>query len=145
MKFRPIKLEDQAKYLQMMKRFYSGPAALHEIPEDNMKKTLQETIASSPYVKCYIFEENEVICGYGLLTMTYSNEAGGLVVWLDEIYIEDEYRGRGIGSQFIQFVFEHHPAKRYRLEVSKENARAAKLYEKLGFQPLEYEQMVIDR
>ena len=70
---------------------------------------------------------------------------GGRVVLLEEIYIKDEFRGKGIGSRFIQFVINQHPAERYRLEVSEENRRAEQLYERLGFQCLPYLQMVLEK
>ena len=40
------------------------------------------------------------------LALTYSNEAGGMVVWLDEIYVKPEFRSQGIGSELIDFVIE---------------------------------------
>ena len=35
--------------------------------------------------------------------------------------------------------------RRFRLEVTKKNQRAARLYERLGFQFLDYDQMTLDR
>lgn len=43
----------------------------------------------SPYVAAYIAEHQGAPAGYGLVSLTYSNEAGGLVVWLEELYIRD--------------------------------------------------------
>jgi ribosomal protein S18 acetylase RimI-like enzyme len=45
----------------------------------------------------------------------------------------------------MQFMEQEYPsAKRFRLEVSKENTRAIELYRKLGYEVLEYVQMVKD-
>ena len=56
------------------------------------------------------------------------------------------YRGKGIASALFEYVKANYSAKvkRFRLEVTKSNARAVRLYTKLGFQELQYLQMHID-
>jgi ribosomal protein S18 acetylase RimI-like enzyme len=45
----------------------------------------------------------------------------------------------------MQFIEREYPsAKRFRLEVSKDNTRAVGLYRSLGYEVLEYVQMVKD-
>ena len=79
------------------------------------------------------------------LALTWSNEAGGLCVWLEEIMVDDERRGKGIGSRLIAAVHEkYNTAARYRLEVTESNVRASALYHMLGFEDLEYRQMILD-
>ena len=41
---------------------------------------------------------------YCLLALTWSNEAGGLCVWLDELMVDASQRSRGIGRQLIAAV-----------------------------------------
>ena len=44
-----------------------------------------------------------------------------------------------------QWMREQYPdARRLRLEVNRENVGAARLYEKTGYQKLDYDQMVLD-
>ena len=94
----------------------------------------------TPYVSAYLISYNETVVGYGLLSFTYSNEAGGMVVWLEEIYIRDAYRGRGLGNEYLRFVSDKYreTAAWLRLEISPENNRAKKLYEKFGYHPMPY-------
>ena len=100
----------------------------------------------TPYADCLIAEdENGQPCAYCLLALTWSNEAGGLCVWLEEIMVDDERRGKGIGSRLIAAVHEkYNTAARYRLEVTESNVRASALYHMLGFENLEYRQMILD-
>ena len=58
--------------------------------------------------------------------------------WLQEIQIELEYQGRGLGTQLIQqFIEDARSRKRgLRLQVLKLNHRAKSLYERLGFQEI---------
>lgn len=55
---------------------------------------------------------------------------------LDEIYIEEQYRNQGIGTDIIKNVLKDHDY--VKLCVYKKNRRAYALYESLGFQ-IEYE------
>jgi ribosomal protein S18 acetylase RimI-like enzyme len=65
---------------------------------------------------------------------------------IEEIYLKESCRGKGFGRQFFRWLFQEYPqVKRFRLEVTKANAGAAKLYASLGFVPLEYNQMILDR
>ncbi|HBR02944.1 MAG TPA: GNAT family N-acetyltransferase, partial [Ruminiclostridium sp.] len=96
-----------------------------------------------PYAEGYIFEYGGQIAGYALLSQTYSNEAGGLVLWIEEVYILPEYRRKGLGHEFFVFVEQRYKGMvaRIRLEADKTNERAIELYRKLGFANLNYLQM----
>ena len=128
----------------MAKDFYSSPAVLENIPEENIRNSFDLFLSGTPYGDAFIFENNGIILGYGVLAYTHSQEAGGKVVWIEEIYVKKEYRGRGIGSQFLEFVKSNIPARRYRLETEPENERAAALYRRHGFEHFEYVNYKLD-
>ena len=69
-----------------------------------------------------------------------------MVVLIEELYIRPEYHGKGIGNFVLDWLFQEYQdkVKRFRLEVTRENDGATRLYRKKGFQPLEYDQMVYD-
>ena len=89
-----------------------------------------------------IIEYDGKIAGYGNISFTYSIEGGGNVVFLEELYIKPEYRNKGIGTEYFNFIHTNFPAKRYRLEVTDCNIKAKQLYEKLGYTYLNYKQMI---
>lgn len=146
MNIRPIRADDRAYFIDMVHAFYRSPAVCHEIPAQNAARTFELLMHGSPYADCLIAEDDAgARCGYCLLALTWSNEAGGLCVWLEEILVEERMRGQGVGSRFIAAVHEkYNTAARYRLEVTDDNPRAAALYHIRGFEDLPYRQMILD-
>ena len=69
---------------------------------------------------------NNIVVGSFLIT---KNENGLL---LDEIFIEEQYRNKGIGTSIIKSVISNANNNVY-LWVYKDNIKAIKLYNKLGF------------
>ncbi|MBE6603276.1 MAG: GNAT family N-acetyltransferase [Ruminococcaceae bacterium] len=144
MVFRKLGEGDVAAYLEMATDFYNSPAVLHSIPQNYIENTVKAVLSGTPFADIYVFEENGAAIGYGLLAYTYSQEAGGTVCWLEEIYVRPEARGAGVGAAFIEFVKETVFAARYRLEVEPDNTRVKALYRRHGFSPLAYESYVLE-
>ena len=144
---RKINSKDKSEFLSMCKAFYSTEGVLHTIPEKYMENTFAEAAKeTSPYCHCYIIEENEKTAGYILLALTFSNEVGGLAVWLDELYIKPEFQNKGLGKKSLSFIKEEYShAKRIRLEITESNKIAENLYKKENFKPLSYLQMIFDK
>ena len=142
--FRKMAAKDAAAYTEMATDFYSSPAVLHSIPQSYIENTVKAVLGGTPFADIYIFEEGDVAVGYGLLAFTHSQEAGGLVCWLEEIYVSPALRGKGVGGAFLDFIKKEVPAARYRLEVEPDNARVKALYERNGFLPLGYESYVLE-
>jgi ribosomal protein S18 acetylase RimI-like enzyme len=56
--------------------------------------------------------------------------------WLEDIYVEEHARGRGLGRELVEAAFERARERgcaRMELDVNEANAGAVKLYESLGF------------
>ena len=146
MRIRSIEKADREFFIDRCPAFYRTSACDHEIPQQNAERTFELLMHGTPYADCLIAEDDDgTPCAYCLLALTWSNEAGGLCVWLEEIMVDDEKRGKGVGSRMIAAVHEkYNAAARYRLEVTDDNPRAAALYRLLGFEELPYRQMIID-
>ena len=142
---REIRKDDRALYCDLVDKFYHSDAVNAPVPAENYQTTFDEMMRSDTYLKGYIFEIEGIPCGFALLSKTFSQEAGGLSVTIEEIYIEPAYRGRGLGTSFFEFLKREIPAMRYRLEVEDDNEGAKRLYERMGFELLPYLQMVIDK
>ncbi len=139
--------EDRDTYIALADEFYSSAAVLHKIPEENFGRTFETVVASSPYARLFLLMNGSVAVGYLLTAETYSQEAGGKVIWIEEIYVSPKFRGNGIGKTAIEelkILAQKEGVKRIRLEYEPSNADAVRLYEKLGFADFGYKQMVIE-
>lgn len=140
---RELKMEDRELYLKMAHDFYRSPAVLHSIPDSYIERTFDECM-NAGYAKIFILEWEDKPAGYGLVIKSFSQEAGGYIYWLEELYILEEYRSKGLGSEFFAYLEEHKEegVARFRLEVEEDNTRARALYERLGYEPFHYKQMI---
>ena len=142
MRIRPIEQADRDYFIRSVNEFYHSPAVCHEISPRNAERTFELLM----HADCLIAEdEGGAPCAYLLIALTWSNEAGGLCVWMEELMVNESMRGKGIGSKMIAAVHEkYNNAARFRLEVTAGNPRAAALYRILGFEDLPYRQMIMD-
>lgn len=138
---------DRERFVSLGHEFYHLDAVLHPIPDQHIRDTFDQVIAGNPMVDAFMLEHEGETAGYGILALSWSNEAGGMVVWLEELYILPAFQGMGLGQEYIAFVEEEYKDKaaRFRLEVERSNVRAADLYRRLGYQELDYDQMVKDQ
>ena len=143
MQVRRIKSTDKDEYIKLVAEFYHSDAVLAPVDSSHFDKTFAELMRSDERIVCYIAESDGEIAGYALIARFFSQEAGGEVAWLDEIYIRDGFRGKGAGTAIINKVFEEfEDAAAFRLEIEPENEGAERLYKRLGFQKLDYEQRI---
>lgn len=137
---------DKELYITMAEEFYNSDAVLHPIPRDYFEKTANEALRSDEYAEIYLLEYEGETAGYGLTARTFSQEAGGQVLWIEELYIRKEFRSKGLGREFFSSLEDKNRGEivRLRLEVEADNTRAISLYERLGYEVLDYVQMVKD-
>lgn len=104
--------------------------------EDKVHKALIELINSNNIGRVWLIYLNNKAIGYIVLCFSYSLVSFGQDGMIDEFYIDDEYRKKGIGTQILNIVMKN--SKRLGLnclylEISKNNISAQTLYEKLNF------------
>lgn len=141
---RKMKQEDIGLYLEMAEEFYHSDAVLHPVPEEYIRKTAEEAVRSDDYVSIYMIGADGKNAGYAVTAKTFSQEAGGFVIWIEELYIRREFRSGGLGKEFFRYIEENkgNEVTRLRLEVEESNQRAMSLYKRLGYRELEYIQMI---
>ena len=92
-------------------------------------------LSNNPNIgRIVVFERAKTIIGYAILIPYWSNEYGGIILHVDELYVKPEHRGRGVATSFMkQILSSKHGIVAHRLEVTPANTRARNYYRKLGF------------
>lgn len=96
---REITRNDRDSFLRLSDEFYKSEAVLHDIPAAYHEAAFDELMRSKEYASAYMIEWEGEIVGYLLTAKTYSREAGGLVLWLEEMYMRPAYRSKGLGKR----------------------------------------------
>lgn len=138
---RPMTAEDKESVLEMMRVFYASPAVFSNGSEEIFAADIETCVSGSPYLEGYILEDAGKTQGYAMVAKSFSTEFGRKCIWIEDIYIKEEFRGLGIGKLFFDFITEKYTGCLFRLEVEEENAPALALYKKCGFTVLPYTQM----
>ena len=138
---RIMQKKDREAVLDMMRVFYASPAVLSNGSEEIFCADIDNCIGDSPYLEGYVFEDEDGLLGYGMIAKSFSTEFGKPCIWIEDLYIKEDHRKRGIGSAFFSHIQKKYPNHIYRLEVEKENERAISVYEKNGFEVLPYMEM----
>ena len=125
-------LTHQQAVLAMMRALYSedciagGPVGLEQ--------TLQHFLDHPDAGRIVLIEFQMHLCGYAILVPFWSNEFGGNMVFVDELYIQPACRSRGLGRGLFKMIEQERPfaAVGVFLEVSRTNHPARRLYESAG-------------
>ncbi len=74
--------------------------------------------------------------GYLALVFSFGLEWGGKNAFVDELFVVDAHRGKGIGTQALEHAIKRcaqRGIRALRLEVMRKNENALKLYKRLNF------------
>lgn len=135
--------EDREDYIRFSTEFYNSSAVDKPVPREHFEQGFDEMMRSDVYVQGYMLVCDGNNVGYCVTMKTYSVEAGGITIWIDELFVLEEYRSKGLGRELFKYIEENGDKKlrRIRLEVELENGRAVSLYKKMGFEPAPYDGM----
>lgn len=138
---RKMTADDRLSVIEMMRPFYASEYVSTNGSEEIFNTDIDACVSDSPYAEGYVFESNKAIQGYAMIAKSFSTEFGKPCIWIEDIYIKEEFRGEGIGSKFFEYIESEYPDTLLRLEVENENKRALHVYERAGFDFLPYLEM----
>lgn len=145
--FRPITADDREVVLPMVWDFYHTDAVLHPVDRTVLERTFRAAAdPEEPLLWGFLILVDGQTAGFLYLTHCFAAEVGGRCVFLEEIFLKPEFRGRRLGREVMDWLHSQYPdTRRFRLEVNDTNSAAVRLYKAMGYQYLHYDQMVIDR
>jgi GNAT superfamily N-acetyltransferase len=131
----PLTATGIPRVLAMMSQLYANDAIAWD--EHRSRKAIHDLLAAPDSGGIWLIQVDGITAGYLVLTIGFSLEFHGRYALLDEFFIEEQWRSRGLGSQALEFADEQCRArglKALRLEVGRENLRALELYRRRGFE-----------
>ena len=125
---------DADALVEMMRDFNAHEAIAFD--EREVRGVLARLFADDSLgLACLILHGGEV-AGYVVIAFGFSVEFRGRDAFIDELFVKDEYRGRGLGTAAVAFaegVCRERGVRALHLEVERKNARAQSVYRRAGF------------
>jgi GNAT superfamily N-acetyltransferase len=136
--WRPARAEEDDGVVEMSLALYGDAAAAMGITPSRVHATLETFRAEPVRGRTLVLDSRGTLAGFCLLASFWSNELGGEVCVIDELYLKEQWRGFGHATALVEALKTDRtlwPTKpvAFELEVSPRNPEARRLYERLGF------------
>jgi GNAT superfamily N-acetyltransferase len=103
---------------------------------DTRRKTISTLLLAPELGPVWLIYHAGNLAGYIAICLGYSIEFGGRDAFVDEFFLLEDVRGKGIGSAVLAMVIprlREDEVKALHLEVGQSNQRARAMYEAAGF------------
>lgn len=103
MKIRAARRDDATTIIQLIKDLAEYEKAPDQV-EASEKEILATIFATDPKVFCDLVEVDGEIAGMAIWFLNYSTWQGKHGIYLEDLYIRPEFRGRGFGKALLQHL-----------------------------------------
>jgi len=134
MKIRPARQEEVGIVLQLIHDLAVYEKAPNEV-EATEKELLETIFTSDPKVFCDLVEVDGEIAGMAIWFLNYSTWQGKHGIYLEDLFIKPEFRGRGYGKALLKHLAKICDEKgygRFQWWVLDWNSPAIEFYRSLG-------------
>ncbi|HED38061.1 MAG TPA: GNAT family N-acetyltransferase [Ignavibacteria bacterium] len=124
--------------IRLIKEFHHHEKIKFE--EKKIVNALQVFFKNAHYGKILMIKNEHELIGYAVVSFVFSIEFGGLNVSLDQFFIKEKFRGKGIGTNTLKFIENEcnkEGVQTIHLQVFKFNREAERLYLRHGYQELD--------
>lgn len=134
----PVLLAADRAHLDQLLPLVRAYHAFEEIErtDDERRASLTPLLGDNPFGRIWLILEADEPIGYIALCFGYSIEFGGRDAFVDEFFLAEPARGRGLGRQVFAEIRKAAAGLAIlalHLEVARSNTRARRFYESLGF------------
>lgn len=136
-RYRLYQPEDERVLIPFVLDLYAGDISGKPMTAGKIRNTIATLTARPGLGSILMIENGDEAVGYAILINFWSNEYGGIMLNIDELYVTPQHRGKGYASAFIRYLTDtrFNNAVALQLEVSTKNHSARRLYNSLGFTP----------
>lgn len=113
-----------------------------ELDKPTVLKGVTAVVNDTNKGQYYVTEIKNIVVASLLTTYEWSDWRNGTILWIQSVYVLNEYRRKGIYrnmySHIKQLVLENQELNGIRLYADKSNLTAHKTYQELGMSPEHY-------
>ena len=134
-KYLPYLEEYKSEFLSLVHNLYNEDPDGEIMTDEKIVSTIDFLSENPKNGEIILFQEMGIILGYSILIYYWSNEFGGQIIFVDELYLKSDYRNKNIGTNYLHYLFSKKVDnfKAVFLEVFPSNKRAFDFYIKNGF------------
>jgi ribosomal protein S18 acetylase RimI-like enzyme len=133
--FTAASIADEEAVAALMREFYAHEGIDYE--RSRAGEAFRALVADPALGRVWLLRVGGEVVGYAAVTVCYSLEFAGRYALVDELYVREGWRGRGIGARALELAAaacRELGVAAVRLEVDTWNTRAMALYRRLGFE-----------
>jgi len=131
---RPARKDEAGVILQLIHDLALYEKAPHEV-EATEKEIFETIFSENPKVFCDLVEVDGDVAGMAIWFLNYSTWQGKHGIYLEDLFVKPEYRGRGYGKALLQHLAQICNEKgygRFQWWVLDWNSPAIEFYRSLG-------------
>jgi ribosomal protein S18 acetylase RimI-like enzyme len=136
---RPASAEDWQAFLVLAEALY------REFDEDRparrrLMKLFDGAVAGDSPFKLLFAVVGSELCGMVSVAIASTTQGAGCFGYLDDVFVLERYRGQGIGTELMRQALSYARRSgcvRVELGTRRDNIRARRLYERLGFEEVD--------
>ena len=130
--------DDLDRLLPMVRAYHQDEGI--DVTDEHRRTALEPLLDDSPLGAVWFIGPKMSPVGYVAVSFGWSIEMGGLDGFIDEIWVREKVRGRGMGSEALAVLMKslrEAGVKALHLEVAKGNS-AERIYARAGFRRRDY-------
>ncbi|MCG8016747.1 MAG: GNAT family N-acetyltransferase [Candidatus Thiodiazotropha sp. 'RUGA'] len=133
-----VQSSDIDKMVDLLRQLFSIEADFNVDPDKQRRglELLQESEAAEIFV---VRSARQEVVAMATLQLVVSTAEGGLVAWMEDVVVDADHRGRGVGEFLLSHInrwVESRGIKRVQLVADRDNRSALEFYKKQGWQEI---------
>lgn len=136
-RFRPAAEADVDAILEMRRRYYAEDGYPFAEAEAEARQAVVDLIRDDKLGRLWVARDQGRVIGYLAVTLGFSLEYRGRDAFIDELFIEEQARGQGLGRRALEIAESYgreRGVKALHLEVEHHREAAFELYRRSGFE-----------
>lgn len=104
-------------------------------PEGKEKLLEEALFSTTPRLYCLVIQSEDKVVGYASYTFDFSTWDAGVFLYLDCLYLESDFRSKGIGETLIkklEAIAAQHHCVNMQWQTPVFNVRAIEFYQRIG-------------